>query len=1116
MNKIYEAFEKGADNPNLLSKDKQYNINTGLGYEPILPKGVETTQEIASSAYQRAMEMLRKYIPANRIPKTNAQFSGLIMGMMQTLGKIKEIENPRREYLEMLAVQTVLELPEFSAAKDAIERGDLRIDATLLKGMIEPRVEHEEEVEEEVQEIEESPSFSEKMERVLVDVEQEKYKRRMQNIMAQGAAANYMYLFELSRIELNEIDPQLSTMYGFIQSVGDMAMWVVPDMSGGGPMKAGEEEVEEEDGVGVIKARAIIYPLLIHEIIKGLIVYINSHGLSQFADIRDVVQGEIDTPENEIYDLMLGPIYWKKLKDAVGPENQKHLMHVWGKITSLPAWETDIKGSFGYFIKKLLEDPETARRIVGTMIKEIESAIDQYERENGEEEMPTFESLYHPTFDSFYYSFLSEALTKRMKDLLQYYNKDFASTEDEIPVSASASPNEDKSVLNTPIMRAIPDKKKRMTEEEFEKWAAMDPTGDNIRALPLMLSLKKANLIEGPGDIQKIIDETTYVPLKYNEFGKIPAKIAYDPKIKEERETISRYIKNNAGASLTWVLKQINDKNIRYPEDLPSVKDTLFYFYEYYKTKYWPSDAPRDLYRYKTISDLFNVVFQVKRKLFASQMDKRIKIIYSDTQIIGTYPDYKTAQNTKEPLYELIRIFPTVNGQKSLHHYVNETGTRLASWCTAFPNPAGWNNFVKYLKLNEIPGESDAKHLSEVIVQNPIYSHYYIAKDGIPHMLFEFRTNDCRDIGDDIIESDNEEFHDIIMPMMKKYIPISRDILKPLDIKDAPSTLIKNYVEKYPDLVANSIICRLVKNFMDMGHDIVKSIPEKEIISRSVIQLLQELKMRIDPIIINKDKEWRSSQSAWSRFTNIINHDEDITSLLTKNINNIIKVTITSNEPDKSKSKLQANIKDYLIKIKDGKPIDKILNFDIVSMNMPIVDEMLQMAKKNKKNSTVNEKRSIQESILNKALRTAAVISTLGTTPSMAKPITRGIKNNNPGNIKISGDEWVGAVGHDGKFIKFSRIEYGIRAMAKILRTYQNKHGLKTIRDIIHRWAPKTENKTEDYIKFVSRETGIPPDQALNLNKDGPLALIINTMIKFENSNTVPAKTIFKGIEISK
>ena len=95
-------------------------------------------------------------------------------------------------------------------------------------------------------------------------------------------------------------------------------------------------------------------------------------------------------------------------------------------------------------------------------------------------------------------------------------------------------------------------------------------------------------------------------------------------------------------------------------------------------------------------------------------------------------------------------------------------------------------------------------------------------------------------------------------------------------------------------------------------------------------------------------------------------------------------------------------------------------------------------------------------------------------------------------------------------------MEYGIRAMARMLRVYQNKYGLKTIKDIINRWAPSHENKTNDYIDFVSKETGIAKDQILDLNKDGQLAQIINAIIKFENSNTVPAKTIFKGIELSK
>ena len=89
--------------------------------------------------------------------------------------------------------------------------------------------------------------------------------------------------------------------------------------------------------------------------------------------------------------------------------------------------------------------------------------------------------------------------------------------------------------------------------------------------------------------------------------------------------------------------------------------------------------------------------------------------------------------------------------------------------------------------------------------------------------------------------------------------------------------------------------------------------------------------------------------------------------------------------------------------------------------------------------------------------------------------IPRGIRNNNPGNIELSRDVWVGQAEHqtDGRFIQFNEPVYGIRALMKVLLNYQKLHKLKTIRRMIHRWAPPHENKSVDYSLFVAQRMGI-------------------------------------------
>lgn len=85
----------------------------------------------------------------------------------------------------------------------------------------------------------------------------------------------------------------------------------------------------------------------------------------------------------------------------------------------------------------------------------------------------------------------------------------------------------------------------------------------------------------------------------------------------------------------------------------------------------------------------------------------------------------------------------------------------------------------------------------------------------------------------------------------------------------------------------------------------------------------------------------------------------------------------------------------------------------------------------------------------------------------MAQPLPRGIRNNNPLNIRL-GDNWQGLCKEqtDKAFCQFVSMEYGLRAAFIILFNYLKKK-VDTPDKIIKRWAPPSENKTESYIEFV-------------------------------------------------
>ena len=134
--------------------------------------------------------------------------------------------------------------------------------------------------------------------------------------------------------------------------------------------------------------------------------------------------------------------------------------------------------------------------------------------------------------------------------------------------------------------------------------------------------------------------------------------------------------------------------------------------------------------------------------------------------------------------------------------------------------------------------------------------------------------------------------------------------------------------------------------------------------------------------------------------------------------------------------------------------------------------------------------------------------------------LPRGIRNNNPLNIRKSGDKWQGlkTLQEDKEFFQFETIEWGWRAAFVILcKTYYGKYKLKTIRDIVTRWAPPKENNTEAYIRHVSDYTGIGPDRDLGDPQTHPTnwLLIGYAMAVMENGKTLPPIPMIKGFSLA-
>lgn len=193
------------------------------------------------------------------------------------------------------------------------------------------------------------------------------------------------------------------------------------------------------------------------------------------------------------------------------------------------------------------------------------------------------------------------------------------------------------------------------------------------------------------------------------------------------------------------------------------------------------------------------------------------------------------------------------------------------------------------------------------------------------------------------------------------------------------------------------------------------------------------------------------------------------------------------------------------------------------------------MRKFNETHKDITE-RIVAEEGLGKSLLAAGLLG-LGTTGEIdAKPLQHaprkvpnvhkvvhprvkaglGISINNLGNIRYNPNtKWVGQVGSQNGFVKFSTPEYGVRALFKVINTYSTKYKLDTISKIITKFAPPTENNTASYIQGVSKDLGVDPDAKLNLADPNIRSNLVRSIIKKETGYTAPSELLYKGLRLS-
>ena len=375
--KIKEQLDYG-DRPERMDPNLERKLASPEGLyaqNPAMKKKEGDVQRLVSNRFQKVAEKLSDVTGIQNL--SSQQTQGMIyQEMMRKLPNIMRIEAAHRDELEELAIEAALEESEVPVDWYKIEAYLNREPIDTSNFRMKPEEEDDEEKDEE--EEMEIPSFE--IEDLTKDeiFELEKHKRNIINAIIQGAAKKGHYIFQKPDIKarLDEIYPSLYRDYLGIMAINDFLYFsmeqMIEMMSQTGQGIAGKVELDNNDEEGeegeegeetpdtVIKAFGLIFPILCHEIIKGLEEAKGRHGLPKDPEMAQRVMGQTDTLSNEPMQLRIGPEIVERIRFAL-PDKM---------------YEPENKGLINWFHTLLYQiEAQEFLEIIGNAISEDSSKV---------------------------------------------------------------------------------------------------------------------------------------------------------------------------------------------------------------------------------------------------------------------------------------------------------------------------------------------------------------------------------------------------------------------------------------------------------------------------------------------------------------------------------------------------------------------------------------------------------------------------------------------------------------------------------------------------------------------------------------------------------------------
>ena len=365
---LTEKIDTGDDMPDLIDPSKRAKIEQDQYIKNILPDlgpaADRYLEIITSESYQSNITEVANTLGIN-INEIQAKFPNyptMVMLAIKALNDIKRAESGMKQQLEQIAVDVVLDLPENKFIKQHVEDGNIIIDvklgnADLTKAVTADKMDEE---------MDNGLTVAENLNIQLnTDLGEGKLRRTLANYMTQGDAVNKLYLFKLVSDKLDALSPNLSKKYGVLTAITQIGYYMTPDF----PITSdivnmaavGSEQVIPTGGKYTIKVRAMTFPYLVHELVKGIGDFISM-------DVASQEELDTETMDDEIKQIMAGPALDKRFRKLIPVE----------KIELLPIIKQlfyDKKVTPIYKIKEILLGGQKAQIYMNDLITQAEELM---------------------------------------------------------------------------------------------------------------------------------------------------------------------------------------------------------------------------------------------------------------------------------------------------------------------------------------------------------------------------------------------------------------------------------------------------------------------------------------------------------------------------------------------------------------------------------------------------------------------------------------------------------------------------------------------------------------------------------------------------------------------